>query len=102
MALDSWGLLVESPGLARLVTSRGRLLSAAWVLGCIHLSQAFRSALTSSLSRTSHEHSPRTLEELVGAVLELGLVLPHFTRASHVLHTCFTRASHQQRTSEKA
>ncbi|XP_052131147.1 uncharacterized protein LOC113216120 isoform X2 [Frankliniella occidentalis] len=65
VALDSWRLLVDSALHALPVTTRVRLLVAAWILGSMHINQAFRSVLTSSLSRAQYERSPRSLDDLV-------------------------------------
>ncbi|KAK3916254.1 Nose resistant to fluoxetine protein 6 [Frankliniella fusca] len=65
VALDTWRLLVDSSLHALPVTTRVRLLVVAWVIGSMHINQAFRSALTSSLSKEKYGPSPRTLEELV-------------------------------------
>lgn len=71
VVLDSWRALVDTSVGLLPTSTRVRLLFTAWVLGSMHVNQAFRSILTSSLSATQYERVPRTLDELVGAQMAL-------------------------------
>ncbi|XP_034252512.1 uncharacterized protein LOC117651995 [Thrips palmi] len=69
VVLDSWRALVDTSVGVLPASTRVRLLFTAWVLGSMHLNQAFRSLLTSSLSSAQYERVPRTLDDLVASGL---------------------------------
>ncbi|KAK3916255.1 Glutamate receptor 3.6, partial [Frankliniella fusca] len=72
VALNTWRHLLDSSLHALPVTSRVRLLVAAWILGSMLINQSLRSILTSSLSKEQYEESPSSIEELVASGMPLG------------------------------